>query len=101
MEGIFCFCGVSGSELPLVAPTDDRHAVLELNGQPDVTGIARMTRPPHIGHEDILAVDGEDEGALSLESPVGFRTTGPQMVGAENMRASLGSQPVQPEVIIQ
>ena len=26
---------------------------------------------------------------------------GPQMLGAENMRASLGSHPVQPEVIIQ
>ena len=43
---------VEKAQVPLVHPLHIRYSLLETDGQPDVTGIARMLRAPDVRHED-------------------------------------------------
>lgn len=43
---------VEKAQVPLVHPLHIRYSFLETDGQPDVTGIARMLRAPDVRHED-------------------------------------------------
>ena len=61
-------------EYPFVLPADNGLAVLELDGEPDVAGIAGMLRSPDVGHEDVAAVvERQDVGALAHEGLVRLR----------------------------
>ena len=59
---------------PLILPPDDGLSFLERDGQPDVACIDRMARPPHIGHEDVLTVNGQYKRGLSVEGFLSKRT---------------------------
>ena len=56
------------AEAPGVAPFDDGGAVFEIDGEPDVAGVAWMLGAPDVGHEDVAFAVGQDVGRLALES---------------------------------
>ena len=72
-------------DAPSVHPFEERDALAgELDGQPNVAGIARAAGRPAVGHKEegiALAVDGKNKCALRIEGAVGQRTEAGIAVG--------------------
>ena len=75
-------------------------ALLENRVAADAAKMRLQTGGPYQKRGLWVQVHGE-EVLMVTEPGLGCCVHGPQMVGAENIRASLGSQPVQPDVINQ
>lgn len=98
-------------QIPTIFPLNYGHSgLVEANRQPDVSRVHQTLRFPYIGHEIYCPSPTGNTKVLcppkvfSASGPtigLGCCVHGPQMEVAENIRASFGSQPVQPEVIIQ
>ncbi len=56
------------AEAPSIAPFDCGLSVFEIDGEPDVAGVAWMLGAPDVGHEDVAIAVGQDIGGLTLES---------------------------------